>query len=140
MLVRQLNLNDLEALMRLYTHLDKKNADFQLNDRTTGVWQELCSSPDHLYFGVEEDGGQLAASCTATIIPNLTNGARPYSLIENVVTQSSFRRRGYRRSVMQAAIDLSRGGGCYKIMLMSGYQRGAGAHQFYRSLGFEQSK
>jgi GNAT superfamily N-acetyltransferase len=74
----------------------------------------------------------------ATIIPNLTRAARPYALIENVVTHAAYRRRGLGRSVMQAALDRCWSAGCYKVMLLSEMQRRE-VHRFYEELGFDRS-
>lgn len=69
-------------------------------------------------------------------MPNITRSGRPYGVIENVVTHAACRRSGYGRLVMQAAIDAAKNRHCYKIMLMSGMDRGH-AHEFYTSLGFD---
>lgn len=46
------------------------------------------------------DGG-LVASCTLTLTPNLTRGCRPYGVIENVVTDVGFRKRGFAKAVLE---------------------------------------
>jgi len=50
----------------------------------------------------------LVASCALAIIANLTRGARPYAVIENVVTHESYRRRGLGTAVLHHAVDLAR--------------------------------
>ncbi|MFC6637996.1 GNAT family N-acetyltransferase [Sulfitobacter sp. JBTF-M27] len=77
---------------------------------------------------------QLAAMVTLHLLPNVVWDARPYGLIENVVTRRSFQRRGYGRLVMEAAIDAAWQANAYKIMLMTG--QGRGAMGFYEALGF----
>lgn len=74
--VRDLGPTDLDALLGLYRHLHTE--DDPLPDRSTveQIWNDLCASPLHLYLGVES-AGELVSTCTATIVPNLTRGARP---------------------------------------------------------------
>jgi GNAT superfamily N-acetyltransferase len=69
------------------------------------------------------------------IIPNLANGARPFGIIEHVVTLSSERRRGYARLVLEHALDLAWARSCYKVLLLSGAKR-TEAHELYESVGF----
>ena len=57
-------------------------------------------------------GDALAASCTLTIIPNLTRNARPYAVIENVVTDPAFRRQGIGHAVLNAAQDAAWNADC----------------------------
>ena len=73
---------------------------------------------------------------TAAIIPNLTRGARPYAVIENVVTHPDYRRRGVASAILQDLLSRCWGAGCYKVMLMSAAERGA-AHEFYERNGFD---
>jgi GNAT superfamily N-acetyltransferase len=94
--------------------------------------------PAQVYVGGFVEGSSLIAACNACIIPNLTRGARPYALIENVVTHASHRRRGIGMKVMQALLERCWARGCYKVMLMSGMNR-AGVHGFYEALGFDKT-
>lgn len=71
---------------------------------------------------------------TLHILPNMTQGGRPYAVVENGVTHSDHRGAGHGRVVMQAVIDAAWSADCYKIMLMTG--RIAKARGFYEKLGF----
>lgn len=133
-LVRDLTLEDLDGLLALYTHLHPADAPTP-RDTAERIWQELIASPHHIYLGIDADT-RLAASLTATIIPNLTRGARPYAVIENVITHPDHRRQGFGRALLEAALDRCWDAGCYKVMLQSGARRSE-AHAFYESVGFD---
>ncbi len=69
------------------------------------------------------------------VIPNIASGARPFGVIEYVVTLASQRKRGYARLVLERALAEAWAGGCYKVVLLSGVKR-AEAHKLYESVGF----
>lgn len=133
--VRELIHGDLDALLSLYQHLHSSDDPLPARSELEATWQKLCDSPDHIHLGVDADG-LLVASCTVTIVPNLTRGARPYGVIENVVTHADYRRRGFGRLVVSRALDESWDRRCYKVMLMSGKERRE-VHAFYEALGFD---
>ncbi len=137
MRVRQLRREDLNVLLELYDHLTRDRVPPPSRTHLEAVWDELCTDPRYLYFGAEIDG-RIVASCTVTIIPNLTRSAKPYGVIENVVTHSDFRRRGCGAAVMNEAIDRCWAADCYKVMLLSGAGREE-AHAFYENLGFDKN-
>ena len=132
---RDLEYDDLDRLISLYEHLHASDDPLPSRLEVEGIWKRLCESPGHLYFGVDLEG-QLVASCTVTIIPNLTRGARSYGLIENVVTHADYRRLGLGRAVVSRALEQAWSRGCYKVMLMSGAARQS-IHSFYEALGFD---
>jgi GNAT superfamily N-acetyltransferase len=69
------------------------------------------------------------------IVPNLASGARPFGIIEHVVTLQEFRRRGHARRVLEHALKLAWSRHCYKVVLLSGADR-TEAHRLYESAGF----
>ncbi len=84
-------------------------------------------------------GGILVSGCTLIVIPNFMRSGTPYALIENVVTHSDHRQRGYGQAVVRRAIEMALEAGCYKVMLLTG-RTDPGIMKFYTSCGFEQTK
>ncbi|MGB7243065.1 MAG: GNAT family N-acetyltransferase [Sulfitobacter sp.] len=84
-------------------------------------------------FGAEK-AGRIVSMATVHVLPNMTFGGRPYSLIENVVTQKAHQGHGLGRAVMRSAIEHAWAQDAYKIMLLSG--RAFDAVGFYQKLGF----
>ena len=68
------------------------------------------------------------------MLPNLTQNATPYALIENVACLPNQQRRGHGRRAMMAAIDSAWASHAYKIMLLTGQDTDAVG--FYQTLGF----
>lgn len=132
MIVRALKNEDLDALLALYTHLFDTDAPLPERDKVVEVWTRMIGNPMLRCLGLELDR-QLVSSCTLTITPNLTRGARPYGQIENVVTHASFRRRGLGGALIRHALAMAWEHDCYKVMLMTGR---SDAHHFYEQCGF----
>lgn len=132
--VRKLDIVDLDPLLALY-------ADIGLLDSPSSrhiveqTWARIVTNDLLYYLGVFVDG-VLVSTCHAVIVPNLSRGARPYAVIENVGTLASHRRRGFAALAMRTIIDHCWEAGCYKVMLASGIER-SGAHAFYEGLGFD---
>lgn len=131
--VREARAGDLAGILALYREL--RPLDPVLPEATAQAkLAELIARPDvHLF--VCDAGGTLTATCMLAIIPNLATGARPFGLIEHVVTLAARRRNGYARQVMRHALEHAWSRDCYKVMLLSGEQRPE-AHRFYEALGF----
>lgn len=128
---------DLPALLALYRHLSSSEPASP-GPEAERILQEFERYPGSaIYIGLLGDA--LVASCALVVIPNLTRGGRPYALIENVVTDASFRQRGFGRAVLHAAIEASWDRGCYKVMLMTGSKKPE-TLAFYEAVGFQQTK
>ncbi|RVT99448.1 GNAT family N-acetyltransferase [Rhodovarius crocodyli] len=132
-MIRRAAPSDLDGMRALYRHL---NAEDPVPDNAAAeaAWAALLASPLIRLLIAERDGMPVS-SCTLVIIPNLTRGARPYALIENVVTHADYRRQGLGQAVLAAALDTAWEQGCYKVMLATGSKQ-ASTLRFYERAGF----
>ena len=134
-IIREALKDDLPSLLSLYKHLHVDDEQLPSQTELDKTWIDIIgNSCIHCIVGEKE--GTLVSSCILVIVPNLTHGARPYGLIENVVTHSDFRRQGYANAVLQRAIEIARSYKCYKVMLLSSRKRDK-AHSLYEKVGFE---
>ena len=131
--IRSAQQDDLREVLELYRHLNPTDPRVDA-ETATGAWSALLCSGFNTVL-VAEVAGVLVASCTLSVIPNLTRSARPYGVIENVVTHSEHRRTGLGRAVLAAALDLAWNSNCYKVMLASG--RNEETLRFYDQMGFK---
>lgn len=134
-MIRELARDDLDPLLELYRQFGHDDDPVVERGVLEATWREICESPGVLHLGLFEDEA-LRAAAHVSITPNLTRGAHPYAVVENVVTDQAHRRKGHGRRVMEALIDACGERGCYKIMLLSGAARPE-AHRFYEELGFD---
>lgn len=135
--IRPAEESDLQGLLDLYRHLDPKDLRYP-PDEAISVFRRFVLYPGSAIL-IGTMGEVMAASCTLVVIPNLTRGGRPYGLIENVVTHTGYRNRGFGRALLQAAAERAWAQDCYKVMLLTGSKNPA-TLAFYASAGFEQTK
>lgn len=134
MIVRELSSSELDALLALYAHLHESDLPLPPRPEVERVWAEALANPRCRYFGGFENGS-LVSSCTITLIPNLTRACRPYGVIENVVTHTAHRGKGWGKRVLQAALAFAWESQCYKVMLLTG-RKDASTLRFYEGAGF----
>lgn len=134
MRVRQVNRNDLNVILGLYTHLfdsDEKAEKGALEK----AWQDILND-SRMHLFILEIGTVPVSLCALDIIPNLTRGARPYGLIENVVTHAEYRNHGYGTALMSHVLDFAWQQRCYKVMLLTGRTDPA-VFRMYEKAGFK---
>ena len=102
-----------------------------------GVFAAICADPNHELLVVDCDG-EVAGTVVLLIVSNLSHAASPWALVENLVVDHRYRRRGVGRKLLEHVIARARESGCHRIELCSDKRRKE-AHRLYRSTGFEAS-
>ena len=132
--IRACTPQDVAGLLALYRELRPRDPPLAPEPARAALTAVLAQP--HLRILVAEVDGQLAATCQLGVIATLTNGGRPFGIIEHVVTAARFRRQGLSQRVLERALALAWELDCYKVMLLSGEGR-EGAHRLYEKLGFK---
>ncbi len=132
-MVREIQESELKALLTLYLHLHE-DAVPEITEHVKKTWKTILSDRNH-HIIVKETEGKLVSSCVCVIIPNLTRGSRPYAFIENVVTHTSYRKRGYASECLNYAKRIAEEAGCYKMLLMTGSKQ-TSTLKFYEKAGY----
>lgn len=117
MRIRRIEATDLAGILALYHELHPRE-DLPSDEALAVVWPQLLTD-NRVIVLVGELEGTLVTTCTLTTIPNLTRGARPYGVVENVVTTRQRRGQGLGTAILQHALQYAWAEGCYKVMLVS---------------------
>lgn len=133
MIIREIRENELSELLELYTHLHERGVP-ENSGHLQKTWKTICGDENHHIIVCEADG-KLVSSCVCVIIPNLTRSVRPYAFIENVVTRSDYRGRGYATACLDRAKELAVKADCYKMMLLTG-SKSESTLNFYKRAGY----
>jgi ribosomal protein S18 acetylase RimI-like enzyme len=136
--VRLIKPGELEQLLSLYHYLNPEDPKLIVNPELEQHWQEILADSAIHHLVIEEEGA-LISSCVLVIVKNLTRSARPYGLIENVVTHPDYRRKGYGTAVLKKAIEIAQALNCYKVMLMTG-SKNENTLRFYEKAGFHRGE
>lgn len=124
------NSDDLNAVQFLYSQLYDKEQ--HPTEQVLIQWEKLLSY-DNIHIILTEQNNVPISTCCLTIIPSITHNARPFALVEYVVTDKSHRRKGAGKACLDYAKQLAMQQNCYKIMLITGR---AEAHDFYKACGY----
>lgn len=102
----------------------------------TAVWAGILNDKNHHIIAAEEEG-HIISSCVCVIIPNLTRNLRPYALIENVITDVNYRKKGFASACLDYARQIAVKNQCYKMMLLTG-SKDAKTLEFYKRAGYNE--
>lgn len=117
-MVREARREDLKAVLELYLCLHETSVPDH-SEHLTSTWEQILRDENH-HLIVNEVDGKIVSSCVCVIIPNLTRNVRPYAFVENVVTHSAHRGRGYAAQCLDYAKSVAMQQNCYKMMLLTG--------------------
>lgn len=141
-IIRLATEDDIPRIVELYHQLTITTSQVERSrshsqDDYRRAFAEICAAPGHELL-IAEYQGEVVGTMVLIIVPNLSHGASPWALVENLVIDHRHRRRGFGRLLMEYATARAREAGCHRIVLSSDVRRQE-AHLFYRSLGFEAS-
>lgn len=107
-------------------------------DVEVATWHEVLGRPDTTVYVADIDG-EIVGTATFLVMANLSYDCRPTGFIEAMRVSESHRRRGVASDLLHTILDDARRAGCHKIQLLA-HKRHAhdGAHDLYRSVGFEE--
>jgi GNAT superfamily N-acetyltransferase len=121
--------DDLKVVLALLSQSTTSSMDL-----APAVFRRMQQYPNYKVY-LSFVGDEPVGTFALMIMDNLGHMGAPVAIVENVVVDAGWRRRGIGRSMMSMAIDLSREAGAYKMILASNTRLDE-AHQFYESLGF----
>src|SRR5262245_5522252 len=112
---------DLPRLMALYRQLSEVGPMPETEPRPvesaqTEALPRLQQEPDAVCLVLEDDDGVIG-SLTLYLLPNLSHGALPFALVENVVVDAARRGQRLGRLLMAEAERRAAAHGCYKVSL-----------------------
>ena len=117
-MVREAIREDLQEILKLYLYLHETSVP-AYSEHLTSTWDQILRDENH-HLIVNEVDGKIVSSCVCAIIPNLTRNVRPYAFVENVVTRSGHRGKGYATQCLDYAKAVAEKQNCYKMMLLTG--------------------
>jgi GNAT superfamily N-acetyltransferase len=138
-LIRDAGPDDLPRLLTLYLQLSEssqhpEDAVRPAAESHHAMLARIAEDPNVRVLVAEEDGA-VVGTLALYILPNLSHGARPFAIVENVVVDASERGSGIGKQLMAEAERIAREAGCYKVSLTSNNKRGP-AHAFYEAIGY----
>ncbi len=101
------------------------------------VFHEIAADP-HQHLLVADAGGRIVGTVHLVVISHLSRSCRPSGLLESMVVDEAYRRKGVGAALLREAERLAREAGCYKLALSSNLAR-RGAHRFYSRLGWKRT-
>lgn len=135
-MIREITDNDFDGLMKLYMQLHDNPMPEKSSD-ILNLWNRIIGDENYHIIVAEKDG-KIISSCVCVIIPNLTHNQRSYALIENVITDEAYRKKGFATQCLNYAKNIALKNDCYKIMLLTGSKKESTLH-FYEQAGYNRN-
>ena len=130
---------DLPVLLDLYEQLSEGTGTPPATlHQAQGVFDDLVGQPGRTLLVAVLDGAVVGTADLLVVSPTLHHLGRPWAIVEYVVVDRCTRRQGAGRALMLDVVRRAGEAGCCRLQLVSSRTR-AGAHDFYRAIGFEDS-
>lgn len=129
--VERISSNELEKLSMLYYQLDEMESNLK---KMKNAFLNIENNPDYYLLGVKF-GKELVGTAMAIICYDLYCECKPFMVIENVIVDKEYQRKGYGTILFNEIESIAKTRDCYFIMLLSNRKRN-NSHRFYRKLGY----
>jgi len=123
---------DLEDLGCLYEQFWGEKSSLE---KMSLVFRRLDANPNYILLGAKENKC-LAGSVMGIVCEELYGKCEPFMVIEDVIVDKNYRRRGVGSELMGRLEEYANDRGCSYIILVTDSGRAA-AIEFYQSLGYE---
>src|SRR5262245_35409992 len=133
--VRAASESDLEKILALYAQAEFDAGKVLPVATAKQLFERFADYPDYTLY-VAEHGEEIVGTFALLVMHNLGHLGAPSAIVGDVAVAPALQGNGIGKAMMQFALELCRGKGCYKLMLSSNLKREQ-AHAFYDSLGFE---
>jgi GNAT superfamily N-acetyltransferase len=97
----------------------------------------LLKRRDEILLVAVEDG-RIVGTNHVLIFRHLARALKPAAIVENMVVDARARGTGVGEKLMDAALNIARRRGCYRLSLTSNRKR-PGAHRFYEKFGMRRT-
>ncbi|MBQ7956143.1 MAG: GNAT family N-acetyltransferase [Lachnospiraceae bacterium] len=136
MIIRKAKSTDAIDLKELYfnylTHFPPKE------EQDMNLWENLLDKfekDENMHLLVAEEDGKVVSTVQMAIVESLTHNVRPFAVIENVVTHTDYRNKGYASALLERASEIAKEHRCYKVFLETGSNKESTLN-FYKNNGF----
>jgi len=130
-IIRNLQIEDMESLSKLYFHFWQENSDIQ---KMKQKFVKLQSNAAYILICAIEDE-KLVGSIMGVVCEELYGDCKPFLLLENMVVDSTCRNKGIGKALYTELEQRAKSKGCTQIILVTETVR-EDACGFYESLGF----
>jgi len=101
------------------------------------AFRRIVADPSQHLLVADADG-RIVGTVHLIAIPHLSRSCKPSGLLESMVVDEAYRRKGVGAALLREVQRLAREAGCYKLALSSNLAR-RGAHRFYSRLGWKRT-
>lgn len=139
-IIRTAKNKDICAMVALLGELFAIESDFQKNPdcQNRGLELFLDGCMKHKCIQVAEVKGVVVGMCTAQMLISTAQGT-PVALVEDLIVESAYRRRGIGRCLMQSIEKWAMFHGATRLQLLAD-QFNTSALKFYERLGWSTTK
>ena len=135
--IRRARLGDERGIEDLYSQLHEGDYKSPGAANMRRAMRAVMRRPDQVLLVAVEDG-KIVGTNHVVIFKHLARALRPAAIVENMVVDSRSRGSGVGDRLMEAALEIARRHGCYKLSLTSNRKRPK-AHRFYEKFGMRRT-